>query len=588
MKSLSLPLSIAMLHLLSSASIAQTFTKITSGPVVTALGDSRSVNWIDVNKDALLDLMITNGPAGGQNNFLYLNDGSGGFIAITNDTIVKDGKPSDGATWADTDNDGDPDCFVANWYNFNGLFYNNNGNGTFTYNSAAGLSTGISYSETASWGDYDKDGFVDLYVARSGGTIATNRNHLYHNNGNNTFTKITNGSLVNDAYVSRSVNWTDTDKDGDLDLFVSNEGVTNNNENFYRNEGNGTFTKLTSGSLLNAGEKTMSSSWADFDNDGDLDVFLTNENAANALYRNEGNFNFTKLLSDTVSKGTHNSFSSAWSDVDNDGDLDLFATNSYLGSTKLTCLYYLNNGNSTFTRIGNSALTADSGWTYGCAFGDYDNDGFEDLAVATVRFQGIDKPDYLFHNDGNSNNWITVSLVGTTTNKSSIGTKIYVKATINGFPIWQLRELSAQSSYCGQNDMRAHFGLGNAVSIDSIKIEWLSGLVQSFDSVGINQFINITEGSLAIDVPTIKKNKEIVIFPNPSKGMIRISNCTLVAGDVIYISNTSGEILSQLKISTATNFLEIDLKKQGCTSPGNYFITIAGKSGSVLKKIIQF
>ena len=106
----------------STILVAQSFTKITNGPVVNTPGDSRSVNWIDVNNDDLLDLMITNGPAGGQNNFLYLNDGAGGFTAVVNDTIVKDGKPSDGATWADTDNDGDLDCFVANWYNFIGLY----------------------------------------------------------------------------------------------------------------------------------------------------------------------------------------------------------------------------------------------------------------------------------------------------------------------------------------------------------------------------------------------------------------------------------------------------------------------------------
>ncbi len=571
----------------STSLFAQSFTKITSGPVVNTIGDSRSVNWIDVNNDDLLDLMITNGPAGGQNNFLYLNDGAGGFTAVVNDTIVKDGKPSDGATWADTDNDGDLDCFVANWYNFIGLYYNNNGNGTFNYNAAAGLTTGITYSETASWGDYDKDGFVDLYVARSGGTVATNRNFLFHNNGNNTFTKITSGSLVTDALVSRSVNWTDADNDGDLDLFVSNEDVTNNDENFYRNDGNGAFTKLSTGDLLNDGKKTMSSSWADFDNDGDLDVFLANEDATNALFRNDGNFNFTKLINDTVTKGIANSFSSAWSDVDNDGDVDLFVTNSFKTNTKMPCLFYLNNGNATFTRISNHTLTADSGWTYGCAFGDYDNDGFEDLAVATVRYQSQDKPDLLFHNNANSNNWLTLKLIGTTTNKSAIGTKVRVKAQINGTPVWQMREISSQSSYCGQNDMRAHFGLGNATLIDSLKIEWLSGLVQVFDSVPLNEFITITEGQVSIGISEKEKASDMILFPNPSKGIITLSNIRLSEGDLILISNSKGDTLSKIDIKSAVTRFEIDLKKQGCKSGGNYYITVQSKNGSITKKIVK-
>ncbi len=563
---------------------AQSFTKITNSPVTSSPGDSRSVNWIDLNNDNFMDLQITNGPSGGQNNFLYLNDGLGGFTSITNDTIVKDGKPSDGATWADSDNDGDIDCFVANWYNSIGLFYQNNGNGTFQFNPTSGLSAGISYAETASWGDYDADGWVDLYVCRSGGTAATNRNFLFHNNGNNSFTKINSGSLVTDAFVSRSVNWTDIDLDGDLDLFVSNEGNSNNNENIYRNDSAGIFTKLTSGVLLNDGRKTMSSSWADFDNDGDMDVFLANENANNALYRNDGNFSFTKLLADTVSKGTAYSFSSAWSDVDNDGDLDLFVTNSFLTNTKMPCFFYVNNGNGSFTRIGNHTLTADSAWTYGCAFGDYDNDGFEDLAVATCRFQGVDQADFLYHNDGNTNHWITIKLIGTSTNKSAIGTKVSVKANLNGNTIWQHREISAQSSYCGQNELRAHFGLANASLVDSIKIQWLSGTVEYFDSVSINQFYTLTESLGLVNVSDKIKANELKIYPNPSNGSITLDGL-FYKGDELLFSNNLGDTLTKILVNANENQLVLNLSKNGITKPGIYYVTHLSNGKSNTKKI---
>ena len=375
--------------------------------------------------------------------------------------------------------------------------------------------------------------------------------------------------------------------DGDLDLFVTNESTSSNNENLYRNDGNGLFTKITTGDLVNDGRKTMSSSWADFDNDGDLDVFLANENSTNGLFRNDGNFIFTKLIADTICKITAHSFSGAWSDVDNDGDQDLFVTNSFLSNTKLPCFFYLNNGNSTFTRVANHALTTDSAWTYGCAFGDYDNDGFEDLAVATCRFQGIDKPDFLYHNDGNTNSWMTLKLIGTTTNKSAIGTKVRLKANINGIPVWQMRELSAQSSYCGQNDLRAHFGLGNSNLIDSIKIEWLSGLIEYYDSIPVNQMMSITEGQGIIGIPTLVKKDESIIFPNPNKGNLTLSNVNLNKGDVILITSETGDTLSKLLIDEPTSQLEIDLRKHGITASGNYILSIRSKNRIVSKKIIK-
>jgi len=148
---------------------AQFFTKITTGPLVNSPGDSRSVNWVDINNDGFMDCMITNGPSGGQNNKVFLNNGAGGFTTITNDTIVKDNKPSDGATWADINNDGDMDCFVVNWYNVNNMLYSNNGSGAFTQISSGPPVNDFGYSETAAWGDYDNDGLVDLYVTNSWG-----------------------------------------------------------------------------------------------------------------------------------------------------------------------------------------------------------------------------------------------------------------------------------------------------------------------------------------------------------------------------------------------------------------------------------
>lgn len=561
---------------------AQSFTKVISGPFVTTIGDSRSVNWVDVNNDGYQDCMITNGPTGGQNNALYINNTFGSFSLVTNDSIVLDNKPSDGATWADADNDGDEDCFVVNWYGVNNLFYLNNGPGSFTKINSGVLVTDGGYSETASWGDYDKDGLIDLYVTNSGGTL---QNFLYKNMGVNGFLKITGGDIVTDAQESRGVNWTDIDLDGDLDVFVTNEA--NANETIYRNDGSGVFTKLTAGPLLNDGKNTMSGSWGDYDNDGDLDVFLANNLAANGLFRNDGNFNFTKIIADTVSKGTARSFSSSWSDVDNDGDLDLFATSAFGPAVKRTCLFYLNNGNGSFARVNSNAVIADSAWSYGCAFGDYDNDGFEDLAVATCRFAGVDYPDLLYHNNGNSNKWITIKLKGVISNRSAIGAKIRVKAIINGNAVWQMREISAQSAYCSQNDIRAHFGIGNATKIDSVKIEWPSGILQYSVNLNANQFLTIVEDATSTNISNQHTNKTAVrIFPNPASSQLIVENeAGFVAGDKISIYGVQGKLLAQVDVEEAGTKFLVDLRKYNLPT-GNYIIKGNLKSGTFSQKVM--
>ncbi|MBX9448309.1 MAG: VCBS repeat-containing protein [Taibaiella sp.] len=238
---------------------AQYFSKITTGAVVTDLGDSRSVNWVDVNNDGYIDCFISNGPSGGQNNRLYLNMGDGTFSAVTDDDIVTDGAPSDGATFADIDNDGDLDAFVVNWYNVNNLLYINDGNGNFTRITSGPPVSDLGYSETASFGDYNNDGLIDLYVTNSAGA---KKNFLYQNSGAGTWLKITTGSPVEDNLASRNVSWTDLNEDGYPDMFVTNEYGAN--EHIYINNGDGAFETHTTGTLVNNGGNTNSSSWGDY------------------------------------------------------------------------------------------------------------------------------------------------------------------------------------------------------------------------------------------------------------------------------------------------------------------------------------
>lgn len=537
---------------------AQFFSRVTGTALSSEIKDSRSINWVDVNNDGKLDLFISHGPSGGQNNSLFLNTGANSFSLMSADDICQDMSPSDGASFADVDNDETLDAFVANWYNQNNLFYTNLGNGVFLKHISEIISNDQGYSETASWGDYDKDGLVDLYVTNSAGS---KKNYLYHNDGNLEFTKITLGDHVNDSYASRNVNWVDIDSDGDLDIFVTNEN--NQNENLYRNDGVTGFTKLTTGPLLNNGGNTNSSSWADIDNDGDLDVVLINDGGFNSLFLNNGNFQFTKVVNDTLVKTPSRSFSSAWSDIDNDGDLDLFVTNSFGPPVKQLNFLYINDGSGHFSRNSSDATVSDSSWFYGCAFGDYNNDGFEDLAVATVRFGGIDSEDFLYKNNGNTNNWITLKLTGTFSNKSAIGTKVRLKAVINGNPTWQMREVSSHSSYNGQNDMRVHFGLGNATNIDSIVVEWPSGIVENYTNVTRNQFIEYVEGAIHLNLEreTLNQTNNLSIYPNPTKNKIHVelTNSSLNRGDVLRLINLSGQSVFSYTLDQTAKTLDIDV-----------------------------
>lgn len=502
---------------LCSSTAQINFTKITDAEPVKKLGDWRSVNWVDYNNDGWLDLFISQGPQGGANNALFKNNKNGTFSTIANDPIVSDGTPSDGATWGDFDNDGAIDAFVVNWYGVNNLLYKNNGNGSFTQNTTSIVATDGGYSETAAWGDYDNDGFLDLYVSNSDGNF---RNFLYHNERNGTFTKITTGAWVTDAFATRSVNWIDIDGDGDSDLFVTNEN--NQHENLYRNDGAGAFTKITTGALVTNGGNTMSSSWGDYDNDGDFDVFLANDRSGNALFSNDGRGNFTPVTS--TANGTGNSFGTQWGDLDNDGDLDLVVTNAFRTSQWKNYVY-LNDGLGNFTKVTTGSLVEDLGWNYGVALGDYDKDGDLDVAMAGC----YDGSDYnrLYRNEAQGYKWVQLKLTGTTTNKSAIGSKVRVKATINGRSVWQLREVSAQSGYCSQNQLDVHFGLNNAMTIDSVVVEWQSGRIDKFAYITPNRFYTLTEGNsltTALNDPTDTPSV-IAAFsasPNPSKDVVTV------------------------------------------------------------------
>jgi hypothetical protein len=331
-----------------------------------------------------------------------------------------------------------------------------------------------------------------LYVCNSGGNL---RNFLYQNNGDGTFTKL-NQPFLNEAFKSRNVDWVDFNNDGWQDIFVTNE--SNQNENLYLNNGDGTFTAASVPSLLQNGGSTAGSNWEDFDNDGDFDVLLVNwGNQRNQLYINNGDGTFTKLNEAPFTTDISSSFGSSVGDIDNDGDLDIIISKAFT-SQKTANLLYINNNDGTFTKSNDSAVQ-DSGWTYGVALGDYDNDGWLDLFEA--RCFNANENNVLFHNNGGSNNWIVLNLEGIISNKSAIGAVVKLKSEISGSSVWQMRKVVGQNGYCGQN-LQVHFGLGDASQIDSLIVQWPSGIIQNVDGLNLNEYKNVIEDTTLVSVNT--------------------------------------------------------------------------------------
>ncbi|MBI3191948.1 MAG: CRTAC1 family protein, partial [Pedosphaera parvula] len=284
------------------------------------------------------------------------------------------------------------------------------------------------------------------------------------------------------------ITWTDFDNDGDVDLLVA--GVSSQ---LYRNDGAGVFTPVTGGQLVERGGQAGGANWGDYDNDGFLDLYLPRTDSAQPLpsflFHNNGDGTFTQVEQSPFTDDIGFSVNASWGDYDNDGWLDLFATEHQNGMNRL----YHNSGDGTFTRIISAPIADDVANCTPGIWGDYDRDGFLDLFVATfIRNSASPPNDYLYHNDGNGNAWITIKCVGTRSNRSAIGAKLRVKATIKGKTFWQLREITTGDGW-GGIPLEAHFGLGNATNAEMLRIEWPSGTVQEFQNVAAKQYLTITE-----------------------------------------------------------------------------------------------
>ena len=477
-----------LLMLVARYSYSQMFTRIDTSIVCTVEGFSHTACWGDYNNDGYEDLVIINGgfEEGSFSQFLFINEGDWRFKQVIDGPVatVTSSYGSLGATWGDYDNDGQLDLFIAGFRNRNNMLFKNNGDESFTHITDGVIVNDGGDSGLSNWIDIENDGYLDLYVTNR----REQKNFLYRNNGNGTFTKITTGELAN-RLISPDLggSWADYDDDGDLDLFEL--GLGDGKRYLFVNDGYGNFTLETQSSLTDPEETSWSwfpPSWGDYDNDCYPDVFFTAygvENWASMkdfIFHNQGDGTFERKtdLAPVTYDSEHDG--GYWADLDNDGYLDLIISTYYTNVTKI----YWNNGDGTFTEAGSDVFSADYG---GCiSIADIDKDGFLDMFVGR-GFYGSFK-NAIYANNGNPNSWINIKLVGTVSNKSAIGSKVRAKATIGGTPVWQIRETGLT-----HHSKNIHFGFGDAGIIDSLIVQWSSGHDTVLTNIDVNQFMTITE-----------------------------------------------------------------------------------------------
>ena len=488
--------------------------------------------FFDYDNDGDPDLYLVNGaPLPGYQgtevpiNHLYENNGDGKFTDVTERAGVGDTGYGHGCAAGDYDNDGDLDLYVTN-YGANRL-YQNNDDGTFTdVTKAAGVEE-TRWSTSCAFADYDRDGDLDLYVVNyiefsvkenpwcgfrekdiraycEPNNFSGLPDTLYRNNGDGTFTDVTKeAEIYNPNGKGLGVVWGDYDNDSDLDIYVANDSAENF---FYQNRGDGTFEEV--GFMLGVAvsengvpENGMGTAFGDFDNDGWLDLTVTNyANQTNTLYHNDRDGFFTDATASTKTgyiTYLYLGWGTEFIDYDNDGTRDIFVANGHLhdnlvelgqeGTYGQRNFLFQNNNDNTFTEVSNQLGPAMrfKDVSHGVAFADYDLDGDIDILVTNSN-----SPPRLLRNDGgNKNNWLVVQLVSMKASSDAIGARV----TIYAGELLQMREIRSGSGYLSQNELKLLFGLGNRTVVDKIEIRWPNGDVQRLEGVHVNQLIIVRD-----------------------------------------------------------------------------------------------
>ena len=491
--------------------------------------------WLDYDKDGDWDLYLVNCQGDESvTNALYENIGNGKFAHSTNTGAEDDGEGMAVST-ADYNNDGFPDLLVTNYGNFK--LFHNNGDKTFSDITEKAFPGDMQdrWYGGSSWGDYDNDGDLDLYIT---GYVDFSRrprfsslrfpmdfgglpNTLYRNNGNGSFTDVTQSTNVLQDASRKSMQavFYDFNDDRLPDLFVTNDTDANG---FYLNRGDGTFKSFSGPSGLSTTDGSMGIALGDFNKDGLTDVIYSNYAAeVNTLATlidntssNDGKLRNAVFVHDFESPLLHKltwpkvSWAPGLFDLDNDTDLDLFFANGHLnsvsGDNRQANLLFENDGGGRFSDISDKSGVLSTGKRIhrSAIFADYDDDGRVDIFV-TVNGQQVEDgkgnnvfdpnqgKGILFHNDTkNNNNWLKVRLEGTKSNRDGLGSKVKIKSGA----FTDEKALVSGEGYFSSSAKEIYFGLGKTTSIDKLTVLWPSGHDDIFENIKANQTVYIVEG----------------------------------------------------------------------------------------------
>ncbi len=452
-----------------------TYSMCEIGVIADNDNDSWNAAWVDYDGDGWEDLFVTTKNAS-QRNELYRNNGDGSFTRIINHPLVNQKANTVASVWADINNNGRLDVLLVNATQHKSKLFLNQGQGNFSAHDRSGIEVHPQYFHGAAFADFDNDGFVDLIITNF---FETRFHQLYKNNGDNTFTLMTNTPVSTVSERAMAPILADFDNDGLVDIFIPNGN--NRANSLFRNIGNFQFEKVNDPVLDNDKKNSVGAAWGDFNNDGFLDLLVLNaSNQQNDLYLNNGDRTFQKVENSPVVLDGGDSHGAVWVDVNNDGWLDLYVTNDQ-GASHL----YINDQNGNFTRKVGELVGGNVGKTYGVAMADYNKDGYMDLAVSTHT----NGKNFLFCHNGDTANWIGFQLQGEFSNRMALGARVGIKA--NG--VWQWRQNLPVNGFGGQNSRLIHFGLGQASTPDSVVIIWPSGITQLVNHCNINQYNMVLE-----------------------------------------------------------------------------------------------
>jgi hypothetical protein len=458
-------------------------------------------------------------------------------------------------------------------------------------------------SWSISAGDYDKNGYNDLLYGSSNGASIVLANSTGTGFGS---------VLQSPEYIfSQRSNFVDINNDGNLDAFVCHDIAPNV---YFQNDGNAGFTYHQGGVGDYSSGGNYGSVWVDYDNDGDVDLFISkcrgdgDMAAIDELLRNNGDGTFTNVAEEAGLADLHQSWSAAWGDYDNDGDMDVmignsagvYGSNDNLDPALKQHKLMRNNGNGTFTNttVGSGFDTFTASNLVHVAH-DFDNDGFTDVfcgantimhnngdmtfspIVITAGsgpigdlnndgFLDIQNENYIYFNTPNENNWIKINLQGVTSNRNGIGARIELYGEGTGWQK-QIRDVKSGDGFYYMSTLNTHFGIGNLGNIDRVVIKWPSGTVDVIENPDINSALLVTEGSHIMGVKE-GVNTSFAVYPNPAKEVLNIKNVESLNNCKASIYSIDGKLIKSSVIENAAMPVQYLAK-------GTYIIKIQDKAG---------